>query len=109
LTPGELPDLAYDVVVDLYEQLTSLHQRVNWYTQQLTKTAKQDPQITLLQTIPGIGPITASAIVATIGTADQFSNGRDLAAWLGLTPHNKSTVGKERLGRISKMGDRYIV
>jgi transposase len=61
-----------------------------------------------LQTIPGVGPITASAIAATIGSARQFRSGRDLAAWLGLTPLNKSSGGKERLGRVSKMGDRYI-
>lgn len=58
--------------------------------------------------MPGIGPITASAVVATIGDAKQFETGRDLAAWLGLTPLNKSSGGKERLGRITKKGDRYI-
>ena len=55
-----------------------------------------------------IGPITASAVVATIGDGKQFETGRDLAAWLGLTPLNKSSGGKERLGRITKKGDRYI-
>lgn len=58
--------------------------------------------------MPGVGPITASAVVATIGDAKQFEPGRDLAAWLGLTPLNKSSGGKERLGRITKKGDRYI-
>jgi len=58
--------------------------------------------------MPGIGQITASAIVATIGDAQQFKTGRDLAAWLGLTPLNKSSGGKERLGRIKKKGDRCI-
>jgi transposase len=52
--------------------------------------------------------VTASAIVATAGDASQFKNGREFAAWLGLTPLNRSSGGKERLGRISKMGDRYI-
>jgi len=74
----------------------------------MTAAAKSEPRIALLQTIPGIGPITASAIVASVGSAEQFRSGRDLSAWLGLTPNNKSTGGKERLGRISKMGDRYI-
>lgn len=58
--------------------------------------------------MPGVGPITASAIVATIGNAKQFRTGRDLADWLGLTPLNKSSGGKERLGWITKKGDRYI-
>lgn len=56
----------------------------------------------------GVGPTTASAIVATIGDARQFETARNLAAWLDLTPLNKSSGGKERLGRITKKGDRYI-
>lgn len=104
----ELPQLAYDVVMDLSEQLVSVHARVIWYTRKMSIAAKQEPRAALLQTIPGVGPITASAIVATIGDVGHFKCGRDLAAWLGLTPINKSTGGKERLGRISKMGDQYI-
>ena len=104
----ELPQAASDVVTDLSEQLLMLHERVNWYGRRMTAVAKSEPRIALLQTIPGIGPITASAIVATVGSGEQFRSGRDLSAWLGLTPINKSTGGKERLGRISKMGDRYI-
>lgn len=106
--PPKLPPAAFDTVVDLSEQLLALHERVLWYGRKLTQAAKFEPRIALLQTIPGIGPITASAIVATIGSAEQFRCGRDFAAWLGLTPLNRSTGGKERLGRISKMGDRYI-
>ena len=61
-----------------------------------------------LMRMPGIGLITASAIVATIGDAHQFQTGHDLAAWLGLTPLNKSSGGKKRLGKITKKGDRYV-
>lgn len=104
----DVPQATYDVVTDLSEQLLTLHARVNWYGRRMTAVAKSEPRIALLQTIPGIGPITASAIVATVGSGEQFQSGRDLSAWLGLTPINKSTGGKERLGRISKMGDRYI-
>ena len=108
---GYLPDVpqaACDVIIDLSEQLLTLHARVNWYGRRMAAAAKSEPRIALLETIPGIGPITASAIVATVGSGEQFRSGRDLSAWLGLTPINKSTGGKERLGRISKMGDRYI-
>jgi len=108
---GEAPDLppaALDTILDLSEQLLSLHGRVLWYGRKLAQASKSEPRIALLETIPGIGPITASAIVATIGSGEQFRSGRDFAAWLGLTPINRSTGGKERLGRISKMGDRYI-
>ena len=75
---------------------------------QAFKTARKDERVKLLQTIPGIGPVNASAIVATIGSGEQFSTGRDFAAWVGLTPINKSSGGKERLGRISKMGNQYL-
>ena len=78
------------------------------YGRQIATLAKHDPSIARLQTIPGVGPITASAIAATIGSARQFKSGRDLAAWLGLTPLNRSSGGKERLGRISKMGNGYL-
>ena len=74
----------------------------------MNQIAKLEKRVALLQTIPGVGPITASAIVATVGSGKQFNNGREFAAWLGLTPLNKSSGGKERLGRISKMGDQYI-
>jgi transposase len=74
----------------------------------MTRVAQREERVALLQTIPGIGPITASAIAATVGTGQQFGNGHDFAAWLGLTPLNRSSGGKERLGRISKMGDQYI-
>jgi len=84
LTP-ELPQVALDVIIDLSEQLVSLHARINWYGRRMTAAAKLEPRIALLQTIPGIGPITASAVVATVGNAKQFRSGRDLSAWLGLT------------------------
>lgn len=58
--------------------------------------------------LPGVGAVTASAIIASIGDGHQFSNGREFAAWLGLTPANKSSGGKEKLGRITKMGDQYL-
>ena len=61
-----------------------------------------------LMTIPGVGPVTASAIVATIQDAGAFASGREFAAFLGLTPRQNSTGGKTRLGRITKMGDRYL-
>ena len=61
-----------------------------------------------LETTPGIGPITASALAASIGDPSIFNNGRGMAAWIGLVPKQNSTGGKERLGRISKQGDHYL-
>ena len=68
---------------------------------------QSEPAKRLLQ-IPGIGPITASALVASVGDAKMFDNGRQFAAWLGLVPKQYSTGGKTRLGRISKRGDVYL-
>ncbi|MDX1500710.1 MAG: IS110 family transposase [Woeseiaceae bacterium] len=103
-----LPDVARDIVANLSHQLVALHKRVLWYGRRLAREARQDPRVARLETIPGIGPVTASALVATVGDARQFRSGRAFAAWLGLTPLNRSSGGKERLGRMSKMGDRYI-
>ncbi len=61
-----------------------------------------------LATIPGIGPLTASALVASIGDASNFKNGRSLAAFIGLVPRQSSSGGKDRLGKISKRGDHYL-
>lgn len=104
----DLPDIALGVIRSLCQQLLTLNTRIVEMGKAIADVAKTDSRIKLLQTIPGIGPINASAIVATIGSAHQFKSGRDLAAWIGLTPLNKSSGGKERLGKISRMGDRYL-
>ena len=103
-----IPEVAVDVLVNLSNQIVALHLRILWYEKRMQLEARKDPRVMLLRTIPGIGPITASAIVATAGDGHQFRSGREFAAWLGLTPLNRSSGGKERFGRISKMGDRYV-
>lgn len=103
-----LPDIARQVISSLCQQLIDLNGRVHWFDKQIAKASRTDERAKLLQTIPGIGPVTASAIIATVGTPKQFNSGREFAAWLGLTPLNRSSGGRERLGRISKMGDQYI-
>ena len=100
----DLPEVAGMVVAELCEQRLFLHGKIAGYTREMTRVAGREERVALL----GGGPITASAFVATVGTGKQFSNGREFAAWLGLTPLNRSSGGKERLGRISKMGDQYI-
>ena len=97
----ELPEIAQDVAHNLCGQLGVLHAQVRWYEVRLRLESKRDPRVKLLQTIPGVGPVTASAIAASIGSGHQFKNGREFAAWLGLTPTNRSSGGKERLGRIT--------
>ncbi|MCP5010030.1 MAG: IS110 family transposase, partial [Aestuariibacter sp.] len=83
------------------EQITTLEKKLKaWH--------KNNEASRRLETIPGIGVITATALVATIGDASQFKSGRELAAWLGLVPRQNSSGNKQRLGRISKRGDKYL-
>ncbi len=103
-----LPPAAQTVILSLFEQLLFLHARIKGLEVEIFAASRADKRVKLLETIPGIGPVTASAIVATVGSPHQFKSGREFAAWLGLTPLNRSSGGKERLGRISKMGDRYV-
>lgn len=104
----DIPETAEDVIALLCDQLIDLDKRVSQLDKAIAAEAGKDERVELLQTIPGIGPVTASAIVSTIGSGRQFRSARDFAAWIGLTPLNKSSGGKEALGRISRMGDRYL-
>jgi len=104
----EMPEIADGILGVMCHQLNGLNVRVEGLSKLIEQHAWLDADARRLMRMPGIGPITASAIVATIGDAKQFRTGRDLAAWLGLTPLNRSSGGKERLGRITKKGDRYI-
>ena len=104
----DLPDIANEVIRTLSEQLPVLHQRVRWYEERLRQIAREHERVRPLRTIPGVGPATASAIVATAGDGHRFRKGREFAAGLGLTPINRSNGGKERLGRLSEMGDPYL-
>jgi transposase len=70
--------------------------------------ARADSGCERLMSVPGVGPIISSAMVAAIGAGDAFSKGRDFAAWLGLTPLQRSTGGKQKLGATSKMGERTL-
>ena len=77
-------------------------------SRELEASAKADETARRLMTIPGVGPVTASALLATVQNFGAFSSGREFAAFLGLTPREHSSGGKPRLGRITKMGDRYL-
>jgi transposase len=74
----------------------------------MARRCRRDADGARLLTIPGVGPITASAILAGVPDINGFRSGRDFAAWLGLVPRQTSSGGKERLGRITKMGDRTL-
>jgi len=103
-----LPKLATEMLGVLAAQLRDLAERVKQVEVALLTWHRSDQTSRRLQSVPGLGPITASAIVATVGDPKQFRSGRQFAAWLGLVPQQRSSGGKERLGRISKRGDGYI-
>lgn len=92
----------------LAEQLRETRVRVKAVTERIEATQKDDPLARRLATIPGIGALSSGAFAATTPEVGSFRTGRDHAAWLGLTPRPHSSGGKERLGRISKAGNRYL-
>jgi transposase len=105
--PG-VPDLARETMAVLAGQLGDVVARLRALEARIARTHKADPVSRMLATIPGVGPIIASAVAATVADPKQFRNGRQFAAWLGLVPRQSSSGGKERLGGISKWGDAYI-
>ncbi|MBU2478539.1 MAG: IS110 family transposase [Gammaproteobacteria bacterium] len=103
-----LPMLARRLLHDLYLRLQSIHSEILAYDRELEHLAKASPPAQQLMSTPGVGAITATAILASVGDAHQFKNGRQFAAWLGLTPRQYTTGGNIRLGRITKKGDAYL-
>jgi len=103
-----LPAAVRELVGEQVAALDQLEARLAAYAEQIAAQAKQSDVAKRLQSIAGVGPTTSAAIVATVGTPQEFRNGRQFAAWLGLTPKQHSTGGKTRLGRITKRGDAYL-
>jgi transposase len=103
-----LPMLARRLLHDTYQRLQVLNEQVLAYDRELNHLVKDSEPAKQLMTVPGIGAITASALLASVGDPRQFKNGRQFAAWLGLTPRQYTTGGKIRLGRITKKGDAYL-
>jgi len=96
------------IIEDLAGDWRRLDERIEGLSTDITRVVEQDPACERLMTVPGIGPIISSAMVAAIGTGDVFSKGRDFAAWLGLVPRQISTGDRTILGKISKRGHRYL-
>jgi transposase len=105
---SELPDAARTSLKVMAQMLRTLAAEIALLDAEIAKRAKEDPVTRRLMTIPGIGPITAAALTALAPAAEAFRCGRDFSAWLGLTPVQKSTGGKQKLGQITKMGERTL-
>jgi transposase len=96
------------LLAKLGEELRTLDDSIAAHDARIAQTAREDDRIKRLLEVEGIGPIVAGALIAAVGDGTQFNKGRDMAAWLGLTPKQHSSGGKTRLGKISKRGDKYI-
>jgi len=116
---AELPDLLATrtevlsprmvrVIEDLAGDWRWLDERIQSLSTEIAALAHRDAACNRLMTVPGVGPIISSAMVAAIGTGDVFSKGRDFAAWLGLVPKQISTGDRTILGKISRRGNRYL-
>jgi len=108
LTKERLPELVREVVGELRERLLELDRRLTDYDHRIEQLAKQHEAAQRLMQVEGVGPMTATAVVATVGEGQAFHHGRQFAAWLGLVPKQHSTGGKTVLGRITKQGNVYL-
>lgn len=106
--PDTLSPRMIRAIEDLAADWRCLDERIEGLSNEITMLAKQDGGCERLMSVPGIGPIISSAMVAAVGSGDGFSKGRDFAAWLGLVPKQISTGDRTILGKISKRGNRYL-
>ena len=100
--------MAREALGYIVAQIHDIESRLKIFEQRILSLAKEDEVCRRLMTVQSIGPYIATAIAATVGDPRNFASGRHFAAWLGLTPKQHSTGGKEKLGGISKRGDSYI-
>jgi len=96
------------LLAELHDELRMLQVSIDALTERIERAVRHDPQGRRLLEIPGVGPLTASALIAAVGEARQFRNGRQMAAFLGLVPRQHSSGGKTRLLGIHKRGDSYL-
>jgi transposase len=103
-----IPTCVQAALAPLVRQLHVLDQEIARSDRTIAAMARDDEMARRLMTVPGLGPVTASAMAASVQDVSVFSGPREFAAFLGLTPRQNSSGGKERLGRVSKMGNRYL-
>ncbi len=105
---SSVPEAARLVLRTLIDSLRFLSERIDLLDREIARRAREDSEVKRLTSIPGVGPITATALAALAPPASAFRKGRDFAAWVGLTPLQHSTGGKQKLGATSKMGERTL-
>ena len=104
----EISPRMHNIIIGLHEDWDWLDGRIETITGEIEQLSRNEENCQRLMSIPGIGPLISTAMVAAIGAGDAFDRGRDFSAWLGLVPRQYSTGGKTILGRISKRGSRYL-
>jgi transposase len=97
-----------ELIVDLHEDWLRLDARIEAVTHEIEQISKREKSCQKLMTVPGIGPLISTAMVAAVGRGEAFGRGRDFGAWLGLIPRQYSTGGRPILGRLSKRGSKYL-
>ena len=105
---NELTPISRSLFEQLRQELIDLENRIVQVDKQIQQLAREHPVCKRLMQIPGVGPISATALMAAVGNAAEYKNGRELSAWLGLVPRQYSTGGQQRLLGISKRGDSYL-
>lgn len=108
LAEEDLPPALAHIYHEMLEEIEALAARIQNAERTLAVLARNDERVARLQTILGIGPLTATALVASVGNPERFPSARKLASWLGLTPNERSSGTRRRLGSISKQGDGYL-
>ena len=105
---GEQPALVEPTAELLFGRIEELNAQLGALDRQIRSMVREHEELRRLMTIPGVGPICAMAVYAFAPTMETFGRGRDFAAWVGLTPRETSTAGRQRLGRITRMGQRDV-
>jgi transposase len=105
---NDLSGLARLVIQEAYDHWKDIEERIHWCDERISAHVKDDAQAKAAKALVGVGPVTASAVVATVGDFHQFKNGAQFGAWLGLTPSQNSSGGKNSLSGITKRGDMYL-
>jgi transposase len=105
---SDIPDSLRPILFAACEEIEALSKRIQMVERQLEAVSEETPAITLLRSTPGIGLLTSTAIVGTVGEVQRFPTGRRFSSFIGITPRERSSGSRRRLGRISKRGDAYL-
>jgi transposase len=105
---NEMPGLARLILQRAYQQWMGLEEELAWCNEQIAAHIREDESAKKIKELNGIGPVTASAVIAAVGDFKQFKKGEQFGAWLGLTPKQHSSGGEARLGKMSKHGNSYL-